>query len=102
MQFINFLVKNYTGYIEWRIGKYYVSSPKPYLDLYILMWGILKLVQSFITADGLIHTVWWDYVLMFFLIPQFLAGFTQFAINEQKKFKKKDYEEEEKYSNSGS
>ncbi len=84
---INFLVKYYAGTISWKWGKWYMSSVKPTLFIFFLFYGVLKLIQAL--NNGITFLAWWDYIMIILLIPQVLAGFSMFAVNEQKRLNKK-------------
>jgi hypothetical protein len=81
--FIDFLVKYYSGTISWKWGKWYMSSVKPTLFIYFLFWGILKVIQA--STMGFTYIAWWDVIIIILLIPQVLAGFSMFAVKEQKR-----------------
>jgi hypothetical protein len=81
--FIDFLVKYYTGIIKWKIGKYNFSAFKPTILIFLIFYGILKIIQ--VATQGEVYFAWWDIVMLILLIPQVLAGFTKFAINEQRR-----------------
>jgi len=93
LKLINFLVKFYSGTISWKMGKYYLSSVKPYTFIFFLLWGALKVVQAIhmnnIGEGMYTYWAWWDYIMVLLLIPQLLAGFSNFAVNEQKRLNNK-------------
>lgn len=82
-KFIDFLVKFYSGTVSWKIGKWYMSGVKPYLGFFFLLWGILKVIQ--VSVTGITYWAWWDYIMTILIIPQIIAGFSMFAVNEQKR-----------------
>jgi hypothetical protein len=84
---ISFIVRYYSGAITWKIGKYYMSGVKPYLGLFMVTWGVLKLTQFY--HNDMVYWAWWDYLMLALLIPQLLGGFSMFAIKEQKRLKLK-------------
>lgn len=87
--FIDFLVKYYTGIIQIKVGKTYITGVKPYLGLFILLWALLKLfIQAYPFAE--VWWAWWDTIMLILLIPQVIAGFSKFAINEQKRLNKEN------------
>jgi hypothetical protein len=85
---IDFLYKNYTGLISYKIGKYEVYSVKPYILIFVIFWGILKLIQSLVF--GFVFWAWWDYILITLFIPQIIAGFSMIIVNEYKKLNNKN------------
>jgi len=87
--FIDFLVKYYTGIIGVKVGKTWISGVKPYLGLYILLWALFKLFFQGIPFDY-VWWAWWDTIMFILLIPQVVAGFSKFAINEQKRLNDKN------------
>jgi len=85
---IDFLVKYYSGTISWKWGKWYMSSVKPTLFFFFLFWGLLKLIQ--VLTVGITFIAWWDIIIIILLIPQVIAGFSMFAVNEQKRLNEKN------------
>lgn len=82
---IEFLYRNYTGLISYKIGKFNLYSVKPYISIYVVFWGILKLIQSF--TFGFVFWTWWDYILLALFIPQIIAGFSMLVVKEYRKIK---------------
>jgi hypothetical protein len=87
--FIDFLVKYYTGLIQFSIGTKKYTGVKPYLGIFILIWGLFKLFFQAMPFDE-VWWAWWDYIMLILLIPQVVAGFSKFAINEQKRLNAKN------------
>lgn len=81
---IDYLVKYYTGVTTFNIGKCYMSGPKVRFGIFILIWGLMKLFIQGI-PEGMTWFAWWDFIMVILFIPQLLAAFSMFAVNEQKR-----------------
>ena len=88
-KFIDFLVRFYSGTISFKLGKLYMSAAKPTLLVFILIWGVLKVIQATHahseTGSYTTSLAWWDLIMLILLIPQLLATFSMFAVKEQKR-----------------
>jgi len=81
--FVDFLVKYYTGTIQWKIGRIYFSAYKPFLLIFMLIFGATKAWEHYIY--GYVEMNWWTIMMLILLVPQVMAGFSMWAVNMQKK-----------------